>query len=131
LKLWIFPTGAHYTGPNDSLEQRAASCLLSISPTRQRLIEGAYQSTDPDDPLGRVESAFLKVIANSDAEQRVHRAQRSGDLQPGPVTPELLQQASDAALLSDAEVAHYLQTLAAVDDAIQVDHYRPAKKPTH
>ncbi len=131
LKIWVFPSGAYYSRPSDQLEQQVAHCLLSLSPTRQRLIEGVFQSTDPTDPLGRIENAFLRVLANNAAEQRVRQAQRSGELPSGAVTPELLQQAESAGLLSDVEVEQYLQTLAAVDDAIQVDQYRPAKKPAH
>jgi acyl-CoA dehydrogenase len=128
LKVWIFPSGCHYRGPSDRLGQQAANCLLFDTPTRQRLIEGVFYSRDPLDPVGRVENAFQLTLANNAVEQRLHQAQRDGGLNPGPITSALLLQAVSASLLDEAEHSHYLQTLAAVDDAIQVDHYRPAKK---
>ncbi|MFT6916404.1 MAG: acyl-CoA dehydrogenase [Motiliproteus sp.] len=128
LRLWIFPGGCHYRGPSDRLGQQAASCLLTDTPTRQRLIQGVFYSRDPLDPVGRVENAFQLTLANNAVEQRLQQAQRDGALKQGPITPALLQQAIAAGLLNETEERHYLQTLAAVDDAIQVDHYRPAKK---
>ena len=129
LNAWIFPSGHHYSGPSDALDKQVAQSLLADSPTRQRLIEGVYYSKDPADPVGRVESAFLLVLANQDTEKRLSQAQREGKLPGEEITPELLLQAVAAGVMSEAEKDHYLETLQAVDAAIQVDHYRPAKKP--
>ncbi len=129
LKLWVFPTGCNARARNDRLDKRAASCLLDNTPTRQRLIDGVYYSTDPRDPVGRVEHAFLQVLANSDVEKRLKQAQREGDLSSGTLNDKLVEQAVTLGILSNAEHAHYQQTQSAVDDAIQVDHYHPAHKP--
>jgi acyl-CoA dehydrogenase len=127
LKLWVFPGGRYYREPDDQLEKQVAECLLHDSPSRQRIIAGSYYNTDPTDPIGRVEYAFQLVLANQAIEQQLSQSQREGILQTGPITAELIAQAGDKELLTGQQIKDYLMTLAAVDEAIQVDHYQPAK----
>ncbi len=73
LRLIVFPTGRHYQQPDDRLGHRVASILLTPGETRDRLTEGVFQSTDPDDPVGAVEYALARTLESEPIEKRLRK----------------------------------------------------------
>jgi len=78
LRFIVFPLGKPYAPPSDALGHRIATSILEAGATRDRLTRGIYTTNNPDDPLGRIEHAFEAVIAASEAEEKLRRAQKAG-----------------------------------------------------
>jgi acyl-CoA dehydrogenase len=114
------------TAPSDGLGSQVAQLLQTPGTDRDRLTQGIYRPTHPDEPLGRLDQAFqlsfqaepiLKTIKT--ARQSGQFSPQSSDIKPEPwittaleagvITPEM------ADLLQQAETAR--------NDAIQVDSF--------
>lgn len=63
LSFVIFPWGQHFSKPSDKLTRKIANLLLSQTPTRARLTEGAFLSNVSGNTLHLLEDALLKSIA--------------------------------------------------------------------
>ena len=61
LRAIVFPTGKSLRYPNDKVGHEVAKRLIEPSETRDRLTDGVYKTTDPKDPIGCVQYAFLAV----------------------------------------------------------------------
>jgi acyl-CoA dehydrogenase len=72
----LFPLGRPCNPPDDHLIHEVASLLLSESPVRDRLTQGIYINTQPDDPTGRIEVAFKAVLAAASVEAKIRKAQK-------------------------------------------------------
>lgn len=124
LKFLVFPAGKPYKGPTDRQIQRVARLLLRPSPARDRLTAGIYTSTDPTDPIGRLEVALMKIVAAEAAEKKLKGAARMGRLG---VSDEasLVREAVKQGVLSQAEADLVLAAEQARRDAIRVDDFPP------
>ncbi|WP_020410112.1 acyl-CoA dehydrogenase [Hahella ganghwensis] len=129
MRLVIFPLGRNMEPANDITEDAIADLLLHPSAARDRLVEGVYRSTQPDDPIGRVENAFLLKIAAESAEKALKKAIKAGKLDEGLTLDEQLQQAREKNILTESESQKVRDAAEAVDDAIQVDHFHPDELP--
>ena len=74
LRAIVFPTGRSLRYPNDVVGQRVAEILIEPSAARDRLTEGVFKSTDPQDAAGRVQYALNAVIAAKEAEHKLKKA---------------------------------------------------------
>lgn len=81
LRVLIFPLGRRLKPPSDLTESQIAQLLMNPGPTRDRLLEGCYISQDPEDVTGLLNDTLNKVILAEPLEQRLAKAQRSGELQ--------------------------------------------------
>lgn len=70
----VFPLGRRYRTPNDKLTGQAAELLLTPSQARDRLTEGTYISSDPDDVTGSIEHAFAATMEAADAHRKVRNS---------------------------------------------------------
>ncbi len=137
LRLIIFPIGRTYNEPDDYLEKDIARIMLEPCDGREELIQYAYRSTNPKDPVGRVENAFLKVIAAAEAERKVKSALRKGTIEvpsPGRVpgirmemNPLIYEQAVKHNVITEEERQLLHEADEATWDAIQVDHFTTEK----
>ncbi|OZG70719.1 acyl-CoA dehydrogenase [Hahella sp. CCB-MM4] len=125
----IFPLGRHMEPADDLTEDAIAELLLRPSVARDRLVDGVYRSTQPDDPIGRVENAFLLKTAAESAEKTLKQALKDNRLDENLPLEELLQQARELKILTESESKKIAEAAAAVDDAIQVDHFHPEELP--
>ncbi len=73
----VFPLGRRYRTPNDRLMQACARILLDRNEARDRLTEGVYLSTDPEDVTGSIEYALIAVLEAADAAKKVRATRRS------------------------------------------------------
>lgn len=74
LKFLVLPVGRPYKRPNDRLGRKVAGILLEPSEARDRLTRGAFINRDPEDPIGRMEVAFEKVLASEPIEAKLIKA---------------------------------------------------------
>lgn len=128
LRLIVFPTGKSLRYPNDRLGHEVAKRLIVPSETRDRLTDGVYKTTDPSDPIGCVQHAFLAVAAAYEAEKKLKKAQ-IGPPELGRPTNWLEDAVSQGVITKEeaklVEVAHQ-----ATRDAIMVDDFPPKKAAT-
>ena len=68
------PFGRPYKKPNDGLGKAVARLILSDTGARARLTQGVFECRNPDDAVGVVLDAFDKVLAASDAEDKLRKA---------------------------------------------------------
>ena len=73
LRIAIFPVGRRLRLPDDELSHQVASLLIEDNDSRDRLTQGIYISTDPQDVTGRIEDALAKVIAAEPIERRLRK----------------------------------------------------------
>jgi acyl-CoA dehydrogenase len=120
----MFPFGKPYSPPSDKLIHTVAQLGLKPGPSRTRLSHGIYQSSDPEDRIGRIEHAYQLAQQAKSLETRLKRLTKDGRLESHSedlriseaLTKELIS-AEDAALLRKAR--------AAMLNAISVDAFEP------
>ncbi|MDQ6958045.1 MAG: acyl-CoA dehydrogenase [Mariprofundaceae bacterium] len=120
----VFPLGKPYLPPGDALGHRIAASILEPGETRDRLTSGIYITDKPDDPLGRIEHALEAVIDATEAEEKLHRAQKAGvvtTLDDEAAITELRK----ANLVNEEEEALLRKAAQATWQAIVVDSFDP------
>ena len=122
MRLLVFPLGRRYSHASDRLGHQAATAILSPSAVRDRLTLGVYTNEEPEQAIGRIECAFLRVVEAEDVEKRLATARRSGLVQ-GANDIELQDEALKAGILSATDVELLRQADDARRDAIQVDDF--------
>ncbi len=129
LKSMVFPLGRRYKKPNDLLEHKVAQLLLSPSKARDRLVEGVYRNTRPDDPVGRIENAFLKKLANTEIDKKLKQAIKAGQLKQSDDVEIFVKRAIELDVLSEQEATLFKEVEELVNDAIQVDYFSADELP--
>jgi acyl-CoA dehydrogenase len=129
LRVLIFPLGRRLEAADDDVESAIAQLLQAPSEARDRLVSGVYRNTRPDDPVGRIENAFLLKIASELAEKTLRVAIKSGEIDGNLSLDKQLQSAQEGRLLTQADCDKITAAAAAVDDAIQVDHFSHEELP--
>ena len=122
LRLFVFPLGRPFAGPDDRLGHRVAGILLEPSPVRDRLTAGLFIPADPDEPLGRLEDALVKVIAAEPVEQKLRDAVKEGRLRKGTDTA-LLEAGVEAGIITGVEADTVRQAEEARAAVIRVDDF--------
>ncbi len=120
----VFPLGKPYAPPGDALGHRIAASILEPGETRDRLTNGIYITDKPDDPLGRIEHALETVVDATEAEEKLHRAQKAGvvtTLDDETAITELRK----ANLVNEEEEALLRKAAQSVWQAIVVDSFDP------
>lgn len=120
----IFPNGKPYAPPDDSVIRNAAAILLSENESRDRLTRGIYINDRAGDPTGRIERAFTAVLNAQEAEAKVNKARRSGQLDSS-ATASLAEQALALKVIDEAEATLIAEARQATLDAISVDEFTP------
>jgi acyl-CoA dehydrogenase len=78
LRAMTLPFGRPYKKPNDGLGKAVARLILADTGARARLTQGVFVSTSPGDAVGAVVDAFGKVLAASEAEEKLREALGTG-----------------------------------------------------
>ena len=121
LRLIVFPTGQHYRQPDDQLGHEVANILLTPGETRDRLTEGVFQSTDPNDPVGAVEYALEKTLQSEPIEKRLRKQGKARRYDESFDT--WVNQQITAGLIDDDEARILLEAQRAIRKAIMVDDF--------
>ncbi len=127
LMSWVvFPFGARYKPAPDWLGHKIVSLVLEPGEVRDRLTRHIYISRDVNDPTGLLEVTLEKVVRAEEAEKKLDRAIRKGEIRRyhgidwiGDALKKDIISESEAQLLRDVE------TLTA--RVIAVDHFDPAE----
>jgi len=62
LRIVIMPLGKRIQKPSDALGHQVAKLLLTPNATRERLIKGVYLTSEPNNPIGQLETALKKIL---------------------------------------------------------------------
>lgn len=123
LRVLVFPWGRVYEEPSDQLGQALLDAMMKDSELRERLTQGAFVGTSAEDPSGRIEQAFIKVLAVAGLEQRVQQAQKESRLPRGLSMQDTMAEALAREILNQAEFEQWQQAEQARSDAMQVDDF--------
>ncbi|MBI2354046.1 MAG: acyl-CoA dehydrogenase [Deltaproteobacteria bacterium] len=122
LRLLTFPLGFRFSGPDDRLGHEVAALLLAPSPARDRLTAGIFAPASPDEPLGRLEDALVKVIVAEPLERRLRDALKEGRLTAGS-DEQLLEEGLRTGIIAAADGEVIRLATAARREVIRVDDF--------
>ena len=122
MRMVVFPIGRHFHEPTDRLGHEIATMLLQPSAARDRLTRGVFVSDDPDDAVGRIETALPKVIAAEPVERKLRQAEKRGDI-AGETMDALVEAGLKAQLINKQEAQLVTDATAARMNAISVDDF--------
>ena len=122
LKRLLFPFGASYRPPSDTLTQRAANVVLRWGASRERLTEGMFIPTEEHESLAQLEDAMEKATLAHPIINHLRQAMRNGQLPAG--NPEFcLVEAVAAGIIDEHEAAQVRAATAARQRVIAVDEF--------
>lgn len=101
----IFPFGAAYRRPKDSLCHCMTKSMLEPSALRDRLTKFIYLSDAPTNPLRQIELALTQVVTIEPIFKKYQNALRSGTLSALETVAERLQTAIKTGILTQEEAA--------------------------
>lgn len=107
---------------SDKLSHKVADLIQQDSEQRERLTQGIYLPSDPNDPLARLDQAFKMVKKAEDIERKIRRAVRAKTL-PKKRVSELLDLAVEKSVITKEEFAIIKKAEEMRNDAIQVDSF--------
>jgi acyl-CoA dehydrogenase len=122
LRLFIFPLGRPYPGPDDALGHSVAEILLGPSKTRDSLTGGLFIPETTDEPLGLLEDALVKAVAAEPPERKLRKAVRDGRLKRGPEV-KMLEEALQAGIIDKDEAYTVWLAVEARREAVRVDDF--------
>ncbi|GLO60799.1 acyl-CoA dehydrogenase [Vibrio sp. MACH09] len=119
----VFPLGNRFKKPSDNVTVRIAESVMTPGAHRDRLTHLCYIGKDPDDSIGLMETAFIKMYEIRGLERKLIQAAKEGKVaRKGPLK-ERLKQAFDAGVFTEQEVKQILEAEAIRSKAVQVDHF--------
>jgi acyl-CoA dehydrogenase len=110
------------TPTTDEFDHQVAQIIQTPGVQRDRLTSGIFTTDHPDEAIGRLEQAFMQVVATQPILQRIKQASRSGQLPSGP-PEQLLDRAIASSLITAEEGSAVRGAIAARLEAIQVDAF--------
>ncbi len=126
MRFVTLPCGRPYAPPSDKLGHKAADLLLQPSDARDRLTRNAFTSTDPKDPVGRMEHALKQTLASEPVEDKLQAGLKKR-LAPANYL-KLVDEAAAKGVLDAREAQLLRDTHAVVRDAIDVDEFGEMRK---
>jgi acyl-CoA dehydrogenase len=122
MRLFVFPLGRHFWGPDDLVSHRVAAILLEPSAVRDRLTAGMYLPAEKEEPLGRLEDALRKVIAAEPVEKKLKEAIKDGLLKGGK-DAEVLEAGIALGIITGDEANSLFLSWEARQEVIRVDDF--------
>ncbi|AIT09998.1 acyl-CoA dehydrogenase [Candidatus Francisella endociliophora] len=80
MKFFVFPYGRKFRRPSDKLDAKICQELIANKGTRQWMKDICYVPNDDNDPIGRVENAFLAMLEAQNVKAKIDKAMKNGDL---------------------------------------------------
>ena len=122
LRVLIFPYARAYKKPDDALDAKVASFLLSPGPARDRLTAGIYLPVAPAEAVAALDDALLKVIAAREIQTKLLRALRKQEI-AGRTLAQAIAAAQAGGLITAQEAATMETAMAAAKIVIDVDDF--------
>ncbi|PZO62858.1 MAG: acyl-CoA dehydrogenase [Pseudoxanthomonas suwonensis] len=124
--LWmlIFPWGRRAQAPSDRLGHRVASQLMTPSETRDRLADGVYTASTPNNPAGRIIGYLPKVVLAEPVERKFLKALKNSDISALEFDAQLDEGVREG-WITDEERLQLLELREMTLDAISVDDFDP------
>ncbi|MFZ1107204.1 MAG: acyl-CoA dehydrogenase [Rhodomicrobium sp.] len=130
LRFWVFPLGNSFRKPSDDLGRDIAGLALAPGAVRDRLTRGIFVSSDESDPLGLLEVTMKKVIETEEAEKKLDRAVRKGEVKRY-LGADWFKEAVDKRVLTEAEAEGLREVERLVSRVIAVDDFEQAELEPH
>ncbi len=125
----VFPLGARMRAADDRLGKEIVRAALTPGEVRDRLTRDIFVSDDPGDPTGILEHTLLKVIAAEEADRKLERAVRDGQVRRSHAS-DWIADAEAKDILTSTEAKALRETRDLVAKVIAVDDFDPgAVKP--
>ena len=122
LRVLIFPLGRRLTPPSDLTAGQIARLLMTPGLARDRLLDGCFASQDPEDVTGLLNDTLNKVVLADPLEQRLAKAQRSGELEHDSDADDLAV-AAESGVISPDEAGKVREARVARRAVIDVDDF--------
>ncbi len=122
LRRIIFPYGNAYKRPSDELDHKIVQAMFSSNELRDRLTKNIYIG-DQQQPVGRIEHAFSKVLAASKIAAKLRKGIKEGEVVTCKDLDQTVENAVASGILTQPEAREYLAAEVLRLDAIQVDEY--------
>jgi acyl-CoA dehydrogenase len=130
LLLLVFPFGNHFRKPKDSLAKAMIRPVLEPGEVRDRLTRNIFVSHDENDPTGLLEVTMKKVIESEEADRKLDRAVRHGEVKRY-LGHDWFKEAVDKRIISQAEADLLRETERLVAKVIAVDDFDPDEVKPH
>ncbi|WP_196138446.1 acyl-CoA dehydrogenase [Aliikangiella sp. G2MR2-5] len=125
LKRVVFPFGSWHKKPSDKLDHKIVAPMFNQNELRDRLTRNIFIGNE-NDPMGRIENAFNKVLETAHIAETLKRAIKEGKLTPARELGETINTAVAAGILTQKDADDYLESERLRLDAMQVDEYSKA-----
>jgi acyl-CoA dehydrogenase len=124
MRLLVFPLGRHYRPASDRTTKAAVALVLEPGEARDRLTREIFVSRDPDDPTGILEHTMVKVVAAEEAQRKVERAVRKGEIRRYHGL-DWIGEALQKGIVTGTEATLVREVEALTNRVIAVDHFDP------
>jgi acyl-CoA dehydrogenase len=130
LKFLVFPLGNRFRKPKDSLAKAIVRAVLEPGEVRDHLTRNIFVSHDENDPTGLLEVTLKKVIESEEADRKLDRAVRHGEVKRY-LGNDWFKEAVDKGVVSQAEADLLRETERLVAKVIAVDDFDPEDLKPH
>jgi acyl-CoA dehydrogenase len=125
MRLISFPFRRRFRPPADKLTHELADEMMTPSAFRDRVTQYCYVGHAADDPTGRMEHAFNKMVEVEHLLKKVHTAERNGVMPKHLLLKDKIARAQEAGVLTEEEAKDVEEFEAMRLDALQVDDFAP------
>ena len=130
MRFVAFPLGARMRPASDRLGKKVVGLVLEPGDARDRLTREIFVSTDQNDPCGILEYTLPKVVAAEDAQRKLERAVRKGDVKRYHGR-DWIGEAATKGIVTAAEAVQLKEVEELTARVIAVDHFDPEEVRPH
>ncbi|MFT5131612.1 MAG: acyl-CoA dehydrogenase [Gammaproteobacteria bacterium] len=122
MRLLVFPLGQQFNKPSDELERKIADLIIHNTPTRQRLIEGVFDSESEHHHIHALNEAMIMADEVAPLEKKLRHAVKS-EVLPSLLGLELIEAGAKAGVLSEEEAKRMREYDQKIMNIIHVDEF--------
>lgn len=131
MRFCIFPSGLHYSAPDDRLGRRLADLVLQPSAVRDRLCEPVYRKVEPHNALGLLQEVLEMAARAEELEKKIRvEGVKTGRIH-SLALPEQIAEARTLGIVSDADATWLLEYDRKVMHIVDVDDFAAHELGTH
>ncbi len=126
---WILARSMSNTEPSFKLNSRVSEVVTINNQIREGLTSGVYISKDPNDPVAKLEKAFLLACDNEHLEKKLKKFDKQHGRNHATPMTQRVEFALAAEAITQEEATAILETQTARDAANMVDSFTKDLKP--